>query len=105
MPIRLHILKEYAVAMEEADKFTTLLQIRIVLSKRCWSSISFNTSAARLLFSSASARIRNLLTVVSAVSAEEKNADSAMSAIITIMFIASLGSNKNHLQFKKIYMW
>jgi hypothetical protein len=63
------------VASEEAERFTILLPIKIVLSNLPGWSINFNTSAARLLPSSDKARILCLLTVVKAVSAEEKNPD------------------------------
>ena len=63
------------VAREDAYRFTTLLPIRIALSILLGSSMIFNTYSACLSPFSASVRTRILLTVVSAVSAEEKKAD------------------------------
>ena len=61
--------------MEDAERFTTLLQTSIVLNILWGDSINFKTTEAFLSFSSASARMRSLFVVVSAVSMEEKNAD------------------------------
>ena len=95
-PRRVHTEKAYDVEIEEADRFTILLQIKTVLNILEGFSISFNTRFAALFLSSAKARIFNLLTVVSEVSAEEKNADSSSNTIRIIIFFASLGPKKNH---------
>ena len=71
------------VTMEEADRFTTLLPIRMALNMRAWFSPNFITYPACLSPASARLRIRILLTVVNAVSEEEKKADSAKRIKIT----------------------
>ena len=66
---------------------TMLFPIRIVLISLPEFSVTLRTREARLLPLSARDLSENLLTVVSAVSAEEKNADSAISTTRMIMFI------------------
>ena len=78
--------------MEEADKLITLLQINIALSILVGSSISLLTVTALLFPSSARLRIFILPTVVSAVSAEEKNADKSNNNKSIIIVVTSLGS-------------
>ena len=63
------------VAMEEAEMFTILFPIKIALNSFPGSSMTLESMMARESPSSTRARTRSLLTVVSAVSAEEKNAD------------------------------
>ena len=92
--IRLHTVKANEVEMEEADRFTMLLQIRMQLNIFDWFSSSFMTRMAALFLSSARARIFSLLTVVSAVSAEEKKADNKSSTTMINIVIASPGSKK-----------
>ena len=62
------------VAMEDAERLTILFPIKIALNILPESSVTLSTHAAREFPSSARERIR--FTVVSAVSAEEKNAES-----------------------------
>lgn len=81
-----------------------LLPIKIALSILEESSKILLTTIARLSsFSSTRERIRMRLTVVSAVSAEEKNADKIIRIKITISCMASLGSNTNQLLFYTLY--
>ena len=75
------------VVREDADMLTMLFPIRIVLISLLEFSVTLRTREARLLPLSARDLSENLLTVVSAVSAEEKNADSAISTTRMIMFI------------------
>ena len=63
------------VIIDDAERFTMLLPTRIILSILPGSSITFIRVMAFLSPASARVRILILLTVVSAVSAEEKNAD------------------------------
>jgi hypothetical protein len=63
------------VAREEAEIFTRLLPIRIALSIFCGCSMIFSIVWALLFPSSARDRMRILLAVVIAVSAEEKKAE------------------------------
>ena len=78
--------------MEDAERLTTLLHIRIALSIFVGSSTSLLTVHAFLLPSSARLRIFILPTVVNAVSAEENTADKK-SKINKIKRVAtSLGS-------------
>ncbi len=70
-----------------------LLPIRIALSILPESSVIFNTVFARLLPSSARLRIRILFTVVKAVSADEKNAESISNINRIISCVASPESN------------
>ena len=72
------------VARAEDEIFTMLLPINMVLINLSLLEISFRTLAARLLPLSAIERKVNLLTVVRAVSAEEKNADSRINRMIVI---------------------
>ena len=83
------------VAIEEAERFTTLFPIRIALSIFPEFSVIFNTVFALSLPSSLSFLIRILLTVVSAVSADEKNAESIISTTRIMSRIASLESKKS----------
>ena len=85
------MLKAYVVEKDEAERFTTLLQINIALSILDGSSTSFSTRLAALFFSSAKARRRILFAVVNAVSAEEKKADKISNITKTNIFTASLG--------------
>ena len=78
--------------IEDADRLTTLLHINTELNILLGSSISFATVLARLLPSSARLRIFILLTVVRAVSAEEKNDESISNTAIIIIVATSLGS-------------
>ena len=64
------------VAMEDAERLTILFPIKIALNILPESSVTLSTHAAREFPSSARERIRIRFTVVSAVSAEEKNAES-----------------------------
>ena len=63
------------VARDDADRFTTLFPINIADSIFAESSVTRRTHCARVSPSSAIVFILILLTVVSAVSADEKNAD------------------------------
>ena len=67
------------VAREDADRFTILLPIRIADNILLESFVIFKTHSARASPSSANDLILILLTVVNAVSAEEKNADNSNS--------------------------
>ena len=73
-----------------------LLQISTALSILEGSSINFKTRFAALLFSSAKERMRILFTVVNAVSAEEKNAESKINSSNTISCMASPESKNIH---------
>ncbi len=64
------------VASEDADRFTMLLPIKIAESIFPELFVMRRTVAARLFPSSARVRIRMRLTVIKAVSADEKNAES-----------------------------
>jgi hypothetical protein len=99
--------KAREVEIDDAERFTTLLHIRIQLSIFDGFSRSFNTLIAALFFSSAKARILSLFEVVSAVSADEKKADKSskinmITMFSTIEFVASPGSKKNHSNQNKI---
>ncbi len=63
------------VAREEAERFTILFPIKIVLKSLPGLSMSFNTVSALLSPSSLKALILCRFTVVNAVSAEEKKAE------------------------------
>ena len=65
------------------------------------SSMTFESVLARASPSSTRARTRSLLTVVSAVSAEEKNADNANKITKTTNCMASLGPKINSLLLYK----
>ena len=80
------------MAREEAERFTILFPIKIVLNSFPGFSIHFNTSVALLSPSSARERILCRFVVVSAVSAEEKNADSINKIIKNTNCIEVLGS-------------
>ena len=73
------------VAREDAERFTMLFPIKMALNNLPESSVIARTCFARLSPASARERRRILFTVVSAVSAEEKNADkiSKMARIIS----------------------
>lgn len=73
------------VTKAEAEILTILLPISIALSILPECSIISATIFALLLPSSIKARILMLLTVVNAVSADEKNADKTSSKIIKII--------------------
>ena len=81
-----------AVAIDEADKLTRVLPINIALNIFEGFSISLFTSTASFTSSSAKLRILSLLTVVRAVSADEKNADSSNRTPIIISCVTSLES-------------
>ena len=85
------------VASEEAERLTILFPIRIAESIFPESSVTRRTLSARLSPDSARVRIRILLTVVKAVSAEEKKAESIKSTTKNINCGISLGPNKIHL--------
>jgi hypothetical protein len=70
-----------AVAMEEADRLTILLPMRIAESIFPESFVTRSTLSAFLFPDSDRVRIRILFTVVSAVSADEKNAESSSNNI------------------------
>jgi len=83
--------------MEEADRLTTLLPIRMALSIFPWLAESFSTHWADLLPDSARFRMRILFTVVKAVSEDEKKADNPNKIRITIkrMVIVSPDRSKH----------
>ena len=81
------------VAREEAEILTILFPIRIALSIFVLLSIIFFTRKAFLLFSSIKVLILILLTVVKAVSADEKNADKKIRKIRIISIVISLVDN------------
>lgn len=85
---------EYAilVVMEDADRLTMLLPIKMALNILPESSVISITFFARLLPSSAKERMRILLTVVSDVSAEEKNPEKNSKMIKIIICVATLES-------------
>jgi hypothetical protein len=76
-----------AVAKEDAERFTILLPIKIADSIFLGVDTTFKTLAAFLLPSSAMVFNLILFTVVSAVSADEKKADSASNTNRTINLI------------------
>ena len=75
------------VVREEAVIFTMLLPIRMVLISLLEFSVTFRTLFALLLPPSDSDLRENMLTVVSAVSADEKNADIKINIVRIIRFI------------------
>ena len=81
---------------------TILLPINMALNILPELSVIFKTVFARLLPSSARLRIRILLTVVSAVSADEKKAESINRIIKIISCVTSPESNDKSLLFSKI---
>lgn len=85
------------VAILDAERFTTLLPIKMALSILPESSVTFNARAARLLPSSASVRIRMRLKVVKEVSAEEKNAESSNKITSMANWNISSGFNRTPL--------
>ena len=87
------------VVRDAADRFTMLLPIRMALNILPESSVIFNTVLALFLPSSARLRIRILFTVVNAVSADEKKADSINSTIRIIICVTSLESNDKSTPF------
>ena len=80
------------VAKDDAERLTILLPIKIALSNFWGSSIICRTRAALGLPSSSNVRIRILLTVVNAVSADEKNADNKIRIINVISCTVLAGS-------------
>ena len=87
------------VAMLDADRLTILFPIKMALSILPESSVTFNALAAFLFPSSASVIIRIRLNVVSAVSAEEKNADKNNRTTSIINWIMSSGFNVTPLNY------
>lgn len=87
------------VANEEAEILTMLFQIRIALNIFPGSSINRERRMARRSPPSARFRTRILLTVVIAVSEEEKNAEQAMRKIKISTCMASDASNVVHSFF------
>ncbi len=87
------------VVREEADRFTTLLPIRMALNILAGFSTSFNRTRARLFPSSARLRTRSLLTVVREVSAEENRADNINRINSITNLTATLGGTKITLLF------
>ena len=81
---------------------TILLPIRIVLSSLPESSITLERILARLLPCSTSVWMRIRLTVVIAVSADEKKAESKTRISRTISCIGTLESNEVHSFFNHI---
>ena len=79
-----HICWKKMVVIDEAAMFTMLLPIRIALSILSGFSFNVSTSFAFLLPLSANDLSRIVLTVVNAVSEDEKNADIASKIIIVI---------------------
>jgi hypothetical protein len=92
------------VAMEDAEILTMLFPIKMVLNSFCEFSFSFNTLSAFLLPSSANALILWTLTVVSAVSAEEKNAERITNRISDTARPMELESKSHHLLFFIIFV-
>ena len=84
------------VVSADADMFAMLLPTRIALRSLLGFSVIFNTFFALRFPSSISERSFIWLTVVSAVSEEEKKADNISKIIITIICNAGLVSKKNH---------
>ena len=82
------------VAMEDAERFTRLFPMRIAESILEEFSVTRSTLSARLSPASDRVRMRILLTVTSAVSAEEKKAESNKSIIKLISCAISLESKK-----------
>jgi len=91
-PILLKRFMANVVAIETADKLARVLPINIALNIFAGFSISLFISLAFLLFSSARLRILSLFTVVNAVSADEKKADSSNRVPIIISCVTSLES-------------
>ena len=87
---------------DAADKLTMLLPIRMALNILEESSVILRTIWAFLLPSSARLRIRIRFTVVSAVSADEKNAERANKIIRIINCATTLESTGKHHSFLKI---
>ena len=83
------------VVKEEAVRFTMLLPIKMALNIFVGSSINFCTVLAEFVPSSARLLILSLLTVVRAVSADEKKADSASNISKIINCVTSLGSKRS----------
>ena len=84
------------VVSAEADMFTILFPTRIALSSLLGLPVILNTFLALRFPSSASERSLMRLTVVNAVSEEEKKADNISKITITIICNAGLVSKKNH---------
>ena len=87
------ILTARVVAREEADRFTILLPINIADNIFAELSVTRRTLSAFLFPDSDRVRMRILLTVVSAVSAEEKNDESNNKIIKHISCVISPASN------------
>ncbi|CCY52966.1 uncharacterized protein BN781_01370 [Coprococcus sp. CAG:782] len=80
------------VARDDAEMFTMLFPIKMVLISFALFSVTLRTLAARLLPESAIERRAYLFTVVSAVSADEKKADRRIRMTSIISCIIPLGS-------------
>lgn len=80
------------VARDDADRFTMLFPISIAESIFAESSVTQRTLSALLSPASDRVRMRILLTVVSAVSADEKNAENSKSTISIIICAISPAS-------------
>ena len=93
-PIFPNILTASVVASEDAERLTILLPIKIAESIFAESSVTRSTLSAFLLPASDRVRIRILLTVVRAVSDDEKNADNSNKTISTISCGISPASKK-----------
>ena len=91
-----------AVVSAEAEMFTILFPINMALKSFAGLSVIFNTFFAGLLPSSALERSLILLTDVSAVSDEEKNAESKSKIIIITRIIQGLPSKKSSPLVNKI---
>ena len=85
------------VVREEAERFTILLPIKTALKSLPGFSMSRLTVLAVLFPSSSRLRIRILLTVVSAVSADEKKADNSTRIKRIMSCVTASASKKNHL--------
>ncbi len=81
------------VAMEDKDRFTTLLPIKMALNILPWFSVIDRKEAAFLLPSSARLRIRIRFAVVKDVSADEKIAEKINKINKISNCMASLESN------------
>ena len=91
-PFQKEIQTQVDIAIEEADRLTRLFPINIAESIFAESSVTRSTLSAFLFPASDRVRIRILLTVVSAVSADEKNEESSRSTIKQIICAISPAS-------------